>query len=89
MSIYRRHLTPPLTSRTPFCVRHSNNGHMIKFDFFDNGSSNGHQCRFNHIGSFVVSIAHYMRAYFNDRALALGEDFALPGDAGYLNVSVN
>jgi hypothetical protein len=60
---------------------------MIKFDFFDNGSSNGHQCRFNHIGSFVVSIAHYMRAYFNDRALALGEDFALPGDAGYLNVS--
>jgi hypothetical protein len=57
---------------------------MIKFDFFD--SSNG-QCRVNHIGSFVVSIAHFMRAYFNDRALALGEDFALPGDAGYLNVS--
>ena len=39
------------------------------------------------MGSFVVSIAHYMRAYFNDQALNLGEDFSLPGDAGYLNVS--
>jgi hypothetical protein len=59
---------------------------MIKFDFFEN-NGNSKQCRFNHIGSFVVSIAHYMRAYFNDQALLLGEEFALPGDAGYLNVS--
>ena len=39
------------------------------------------------MGSFVVLIAHYMRAYFNNQVLNLG-DFLLPGDAGYLNVSV-
>ncbi len=35
----------------------------------------------------MVSIAHYMRAYFNYQALLHGEDFELPGDVGYLNVS--
>ena len=58
---------------------------MIRFDFFDSSDS-GAQCRFNHIGSFVVSIAHYMRAYFNYLALVRGKDFQLPWDAGYLNV---
>jgi hypothetical protein len=29
-----------------------------------------------------------MRAYFNYQALILGREFSLPGDAGYLNVSV-
>ena len=59
---------------------------MIKFDFYDS-SEGSYQCHFNHIGSFVVSIAHYMRAYFNLQALTAGQDFQLPGDAGYLNVS--
>ena len=65
-----------------FC---SNNGHMIRFDFYDSDSS--YQCHFNALGSFVVSIAHYMRAHFNKQALLYGSDFALPEDAGYLNVS--
>jgi len=59
---------------------------MINFDFFDN-SNNNDQCRCINMGSFVISIAHYMRAYFNDQALNLG-DFLLPGDAGYLNGSI-
>lgn len=58
---------------------------MIRFDFFE--SNDNYQCHFNFIGSFVVSIAHYMRAYFNYEALSNGQDFQLPGDAGYLNVS--
>jgi len=28
-----------------------------------------------------------MRAYFNQQALIYGDEFSLPGDAGYLNVS--
>jgi len=63
----------------------SNNGHMIKFQLFD--SSEGHQCRFGEIATFVVSISHYMRAYFNYQALSYGSDFKLPDDAAYLNVS--
>ena len=39
------------------------------------------------MGTFVVSIAHYMRAYFNRQALTHGNDFSLPGDVGFLNVS--
>ena len=35
----------------------------------------------------MVSIAHYMRAYFNYQALTHGNDFTLPGDVGFLNVS--
>lgn len=58
---------------------------MIKFAFFESETS--YQCHFSEIGTFVVSIAHYMRAYFNYQALVRGEDFALPGDVGYLNVS--
>jgi len=58
---------------------------MIKFQLFD--SENSYQCHFSEIATFVVSIAHYMRAYFNYQALLYGEDFELPGDAGYLNVS--
>ena len=38
------------------------------------------------MGTFVVSIAHYMRAYFNYQALTHGNEFSLPGDVGYLNV---
>lgn len=56
---------------------------MIKFELFD--TENSYQCHFASIGTFVVSIAHYMRAYFNYQALVSGRDFALPGDAGYLN----
>lgn len=58
---------------------------MIKFDLYK--SENNYNCHFNQIGSFVVSIAHFMRAYFNNQAIANGKDFSLPGDAGYLNVS--
>jgi hypothetical protein len=58
---------------------------MIKFEFFE--TENSYQCHFAEIGTFVVSIAHYMRAYFNNQAIVYGEDFELPGDAGYLNVS--
>lgn len=59
---------------------------MIKFDLFENDT--GYQCHFRNIGSFVVSIAHYMRAHFNYQAIQFGRNFQLPGDAGYLNVSV-
>jgi hypothetical protein len=59
---------------------------MIKYDLFLNDSGTK-QCRNDMIGSFVVSIAHYMRAYFNYQAITQGTDFQLPGDAGYLNVS--
>ena len=58
---------------------------MIKFAFFETDTS--YQCHFSEIGGFVVSIAHYMRAYFNYQALLHGENFELPGDVGYLNVS--
>lgn len=63
---------------------HSNNGHMIKFQLFDTAQS--YQCHFAEISTFVVSIAHYMRAYFNYMALTQGQDFSLPADAAYLNV---
>ena len=63
----------------------SNNNHVIKFDFFQNKDED--QCHYKNMGSFVVSISHYMRAYFNYQALAHGDDFNLPDDAGYLNVS--
>jgi hypothetical protein len=59
------------------------NGHMIKFELFE--STNNFQCHANNMGTFVVSISHYMRAYFNYQALVRGEDFKLPSDAGYLN----
>lgn len=57
---------------------------MIKFEFFETEAS--YQCHFSEIGTFVVSIAHYMRAYFNHQALVYGADFKLPADVGYLNV---
>lgn len=64
-------------------TENSNNGHMIKFEMFE--TQNSYQCHFAQIGTFVVSIAHYMRAYFNYQALEKGRDFSLPSDAGYLN----
>lgn len=64
------------------CVNYMN-GHMIKFEMFE--SSNNFQCHANNLGTFVVSISHYMRAYFNYQALVRGQDFKLPSDAGYLN----
>jgi hypothetical protein len=64
------------------CVSYMN-GHMIKFELFE--STNNFQCHANNMGTFVVSISHYMRAYFNYQALVRGEDFKLPSDAGYLN----
>jgi hypothetical protein len=60
---------------------------MIKFQLFD--SADSYQCHFSEISTFVVSIAHYMRAYFNYEALTEGTDFTLPDDAAYLNVSVS
>jgi hypothetical protein len=56
---------------------------LIKFSFFN--ADNSYQCRFDEIGTFVVSIAHYMRAYFNYQAMVYGQEFYLPPDAGYLN----
>jgi len=64
------------------CVNYMN-GHMIKFELFESG--NNFQCHSNSIGTFVVSIGHYMRAYFNYQSLVQGADFRLPSDAGYLN----
>jgi len=64
------------------CVNY-NNGHMIKFQLFD--TSNSYQCHFAEISTFVVSIAHYMRAYFNYLALTQGQDFEVPDDAAYLS----
>lgn len=58
---------------------------MIKFQLFE--KSNSLNCHFKNLGTFVVSIAHYMRAYFNYQALTHGNDFRLPGDVGFLNVS--
>jgi hypothetical protein len=59
---------------------------MIKFQLYDMERS--YQCHFAEISTFVVSIAHFMRAYFNYQALTLGQDFRLPADAAYLNVSM-
>ena len=56
---------------------------MIKFEIYE--TANSYQCHFAQVGTFVVSIAHYMRAYFNYRALVDGNDFSLPYDVGYLN----
>lgn len=56
------------------CLRY-NNGHMIKFEFFENSSN--YQCHFKNLGTFVVSIGHYMRAYFNHQALVKGRNFKL------------
>lgn len=64
------------------CVNY-HNGHMIKFQFFEKSSSLN--CHFKNLGTFVVSIAHYMRAYFNYEALTRGDEFGLPGDVGFLN----
>lgn len=59
---------------------------MIKFQLFD--STKSYQCHFAEISTFVVSISHYMRAYFNYQALNEGTNFQLPADAAYLNVSI-
>jgi len=56
---------------------------LIKFQLFD--SEKSYQCHFAEISTFVVSISHYMRAYFNYQALSEGKDFQLPADAAYLN----
>ena len=56
---------------------------MIKFQLFD--SEKSYQCHFAEISTFVVSISHYMRAYFNYQALSQGVDFQLPADAAYLS----
>jgi len=64
------------------CVNYMN-GQMIKFQMFE--ETNNFQCRMGNIGTFVVSISHYMRAYFNYQSLVQGQNFKLPSDAGYLN----
>jgi len=64
------------------CINYMN-GYMIKFEFVE--SSGNLQCHTRNLGTFVVSISHYMRAYFNYQALIQGKNFRLPSDAGYLN----
>jgi len=64
------------------CVNY-NDSHMIKFDMFE--SENNFQCHANSVGTYVVSISHFMRHYFNYQSLVLGNDFELPSDVGYLN----
>jgi hypothetical protein len=66
------------------CINY-HNGHMIKFSYFDKSTSLN--CHFKNLGTYIVSIAHYMRTYFNYQALVHGNDFTLPGDVGFLNVS--
>ena len=56
------------------CLRY-NNGHMIKFELFENSSS--YQCHFKNLVTYVVSIAHFMRSYFNHQALLKGRNFKL------------
>jgi len=63
------------------CIQYKN-GHHIKFELYRSDSLS---CHFHKLGTFIVSIAHYMRAYFNYQALLKGEDFILPDDAGFLN----
>lgn len=75
--------SPYCFSTPPHLSTHSHNGHMIKFQLFE--KSNYNNCHFKNLGTFVVSIAHYMRAYFNYQALTEGTDFKLPSDASYLN----
>jgi len=70
-------------SLMPVSCINLNNGHMIKFQLFENNSN--YQCHLKNLGTFVVSVAHYMRAFFNYQALVNGRDFQLPGDVGYLN----
>jgi hypothetical protein len=67
------------------CINY-HNGHMIKFSYFDKSTSLN--CHFKNLGTYIVSIAHYMRTYFNYQALVHGNDFTLPGDVGFLNVSI-
>jgi hypothetical protein len=55
---------------------------FIKFHFYEEGSR---QCLGNHLSTYIISIAHYMHAYFNQQALELGDSFVLPWDAGFLN----
>jgi len=64
------------------CVRW-NNGYMIKYELYENTGQK--QCHSNSVGSFLISIAHYMHAHFNYQVLKYGKDFQLPWDAGYLN----
>jgi len=64
------------------CVNYMN-GHMIKFEMFTNESNR--KCHSDIRATFVVSISHYMRAYFNYQSLLQGANFRLPSDAGYLN----
>lgn len=56
------------------CLRY-NNGHMIKFELFENSAN--YQCHFKNLGTYVVSIAHFMRSYFNHQALLKGRNFKL------------
>lgn len=67
----------------PVSCIHLNGGHLIKFQLFENESS--YQCHLKVLGTYIVSVAHFMRAYFNYQALTKGRSFSLPSDAAYLN----
>ena len=47
---------------------------MIKFQFFEKSSSLN--CHFKNLGTLVVSILYYMRAYFNDQAFVYADELA-------------
>jgi hypothetical protein len=63
------------------CISY-NTANYVKFNFY---VDSGRQCHGNILGTYLISIAHYMHAYFNQRALELGDSFILPWDAGFLN----
>jgi hypothetical protein len=63
------------------CISY-NGTDFIKFHFYE---ERGRQCLGNHLSTYIISIAHYMHAYFNQQAMELGSSFVLPWDAGFLN----
>jgi len=64
------------------CINYMNKD-MIKFEMFN--KEYNFQCHSNSVGTYLVSISHYMRVHFNYQSLIKGEDFTLPSDVGYLN----
>jgi hypothetical protein len=63
------------------CISY-NNANYVKFSFYMDSKG---QCHGHVLGTYLISIAHYMHAYFNQQALQLGSSFVLPWDAGFLN----
>ena len=63
---------------------------MIKFQMFEAQKDVKDVCYVdddNDVGTFVVPVSDYMRAYFNYKILLKGDNFRIPRSAGYLQVS--